>query len=367
MNLDQARILALHRDLVKIPSVSKNEAEIVAFVAGFLDLPGIDVRVIGRNVVARRGSGPSFLLNSHLDTVPPAPDWTRDPFDVVSEDGKVWGLGSNDAKASVAAMIAAFLGADVETLGLELVLTLVCDEETGGAGTELVLPKLIEEGLRPLGAVVGEPTSLDVAASQKGMMVMELIARSESAHSANARALGLDNAVFKLARDLVALEGVDLGPEDEGLGRTTMEPTVLSGGHARNRTPAEVRCVLDLRTVPTTPHGELAERLAKVVAGELVATSVRLEPRACPEDAMVLAAARAARPGARVYGSPTMSDLVFMKDWPAIKCGPGLSARSHRADEFVLESEILDGVLFYSRLIDEMALRAGGDYREENA
>ncbi|MCB9832688.1 MAG: M20/M25/M40 family metallo-hydrolase [Planctomycetes bacterium] len=367
MSLDAAAILELHRQLVAIPSVSKNEAEIVAFAANRLERPGIEVRVLGRNLIARRGRGPTFLLNSHLDTVPPAADWTRPPHEVEVIDGRVYGLGANDAKASVAAMIAAFLAADVDSLGLELVLMLVCDEETGGAGTEYVLPQLVAEGLRPVGAVVGEPTGLDVAASQKGMMVVELIARGESAHSANARALGLDNAIWALARDLVALEGLDLGPEDEGLGRTTMEPTVLSGGQARNRTPAEVRCLLDLRTVPSTPHAELIARLAGAVRGELLPTSLRLEPRACPEDALVLAAARAARPEARVYGSPTMSDLVFMKDWPAIKCGPGRSERSHRADEFVLESEILEGVLFYARLIDEVALRAGGDYRGEEA
>lgn len=348
MTLD---VLALHRELVAIPSVSGHEEDKVAFVAERLQQPGVRVHVVGRNVVARRGNGPVFLLNSHLDTVPPAADWTREPWDVEVVDGRVYGLGSNDALASVGAMIDTFLAADVDKLGIELVLALVCDEETGGDGIEVVLPWLAERGVRPFGAVVGEPTGLAIASSQKGLMSVDLVHRGTSVHSANAEDLGVTNVSFAMARDLLAIESLDLGPAHADLGRTTIQPTVLRGGEARNRTPAEVRCTLDIRSVPSTSHESIEKLLRETLQGDVEVRSMRLESRACAADAVVLNAARAIRPDARVYGSATMSDFVFMTEWPAIKCGPGETARSHRADEFVLESEILDGCAFYRDLV----------------
>ena len=334
-------VLALHWALVAIPSVSHDEQAIADFVEGYLRDHGVAVERIGDNVVAGE---PGLLLCGHLDTVPPNKGWTRPPWEVSVEDGRVHGLGSNDAKASVAAMIAALL--DCEGAAL----LLVPDEESGGRGAEVAWPALRDRGWAPRGVVVGEPTALDLAVSQRGMLVVELVAEGDACHSANANAMGARSPVATLARDLVALQAMDLGPDDPDLGPTTLQPTVLAGGGAHNQVPAEARCMLDLRTVPTTPHAALLGRLRATVASRVEVRSQRLEPFACPPDAAVIAAARAARPEARLCGSPTMSDLVWFRSLPAIKVGPGRTQRSHRPDEYVLEEKVLAGAAFYTAL-----------------
>jgi acetylornithine deacetylase len=348
--------LAFHRELVRRPSPSHEEAEIVSFVEAVLrDVPGSRVERIGDNVVAIAGHGPRLLYCSHLDTVPPTDAWTRDPWDGALSEGRIWGLGSNDAKAAVAAMCAAFMEVAARGGPCELGLMLVCEEETGGAGAELAWPTLKSSGWIPDGVVVGEPTGLDVALAQRGLLICELEALGPSCHAANAAVLGVANPIRELVRDLVALESVDLGPPHPLLGPTTMEPTVIRGGDRRNVVPERASVWLDLRTVPGLTHGEIAERLAAATSGGLRIHSERLVPRSCHPDAAVVAAASLARPEARCFGSRTMSDLVFFEGVDAIKCGPGRSERSHTPDEFVTVEELLEGARFYGCLVEAFA------------
>ena len=359
--LTEAEILALHRALVGIRSVSGEEAAIAEFVERFLKDRGAAAERIGESVLALAGSGPVLLLDTHLDTVPPAPGWQRDPFTATVEDTRVYGLGANDAKAAAAAMIAAFLAVAGEGLPLTVALALVEGEETKGIGTERVLATLGERALAPAAAVVGEPTGLDLAVAEKGLLVLELVARGDACHAAHARALGARNAVRLLARDLVALEALDMGPPHPLLGPATLEPTRLEGGTARNVVPAEARVVLDGRVTPALDGGELARRV-RALAGscEVRVLSDRLKPREVAETAAIVRAARAARPEARLYGSPTLSDWARLDGVPAVKCGPGESRRSHTADEYVLEEEVLAGARFYVDLVREAARLMGG-------
>ena len=241
-------VLDLHRRLVAIRSVSHHEAEICNFVQSYLSDYGVETQRIGDNVAARAGKGPMLVLNSHLDTVPPTEAWTREPWKVTIQGGKVYGLGANDAKASVAAMIATFIRAKKN--GANLGLLLACEEETGGKGTEFAWPILQEQGWDARGVVVGEPTGLNIATSQKGMLLLELHSHGDACHAANATAMGATNAITELARDLVAIHDVDLGPAHPHLGGTTLQPTVLTGGRVRNQTPHHAHAVVDLRTVP---------------------------------------------------------------------------------------------------------------------
>jgi acetylornithine deacetylase len=359
VRLPEREILALHRAIVGIPSVSGNEAELAGFLEGRLRQRGVNLVRVGESLLALHGEGPVLLLDTHLDTVPPAPGWTRDPWDVSVVDGRVTGLGSNDAKASVAAMTAAFLAFSGMDLPFTLALALVEGEETKGVGTEAVLSELKRRGLEIEAAVVGEPTGLDVAVAQKGLMVLELIARGDACHAANAQALGARNAARLLARDLVALEGIDFGPAHPHLGPITLEPTQLRAGTARNVVPGEAAAVLDVRSTPALSAAEILRRVQERVSGEVRVLSDRLVPKETPRDAAIVQAACRVRPEARVFGSPTLSDMVFLGA-PAIKCGPGLSERSHTPDEFVLEEEVLAGARFYTRLIGVYAeLRAG--------
>ncbi|MEO7795230.1 MAG: M20/M25/M40 family metallo-hydrolase [Thermoanaerobaculia bacterium] len=368
MRLSREELLALHRDLVATPSVSGDEAAIVALLAVFLQDHGATVEQVGGSLVAWAGKAPAVrdvagvplvVLNTHVDTVPPAPGWTGEPYRGASKAGKVFGLGANDAKASVAAMTAALLAVSGVDLPFALALMLVRGEETKSLGTAEVVEELARRGIAPAMAVVGEPTGLDLAVAQKGLLVVELVARGEAAHAAHAKTLGAKNAVVSLARDLVTLAELPDGPLDPYLGRATVEPTVLSGGTARNVVPAEARAVLDCRTVPAEPPHALLARLRDAVSSELVVLSDRLVPVATDPASALVAAALRARPGARIYGSATLSDLTFFRGIPAVKVGPGESERSHRPDEFVLEQEIVDGAAFYESLLLELAAGMG--------
>jgi acetylornithine deacetylase len=360
--LPEREILALHREIAGIRSISGEEAGLADFMADLLARNGIAAERIGNSLLATLGRGPLLLLDTHLDTVPPASGWTRDPWGVESVDGRVYGLGANDAKAAVTAMTVAFLAFREADLPFTLALALVEGEETRGTGTEAVLAELARRGTPPHAALVGEPTGLDVAVAQKGLMVLELIAHGDACHAAHAAALGAKNAARRLAHDLVALERVDFGAPHPRLGPITLEPTQLRAGTARNVVPGEAVALLDVRTTPALGRREVVERIERMVKGEVRVLSDRLLPRETAESEPLVAAALQARPEARLFGSSTLSDLVFMEGIPALKCGPGRTERSHTPDEFVLESEILDGARFYTRFV-----RAYAEMREEEA
>lgn len=360
--MTDAQLLLLHREMVSIPSESHQEAALCGWLGERLASEGVCPERIGDNLVAAFGEGPALCFNSHLDTVPSSPGWTRPPHPAVVEQGRVYGLGSNDAKASAAAMLAAFLRLwHHPPPGLRLVLTLVAEEESGGKGTELILPRL-----GPLDAVVvGEPTGMEIAIAQKGLLVLELLAQGRSCHAAHAQALGAPNALRRLASDLTALDRVELGPAHPLLGPVTVEPTLASGGTARNVTPAEARCVLDLRTNPEPGHAALVERLRASVSGELRVLSDRLTSCSIePGDPLVRAAQRA-RPKAELIGSRGVSDLVFFAaaGVPGIKVGPGATERSHTPDEYVWEEEILEGARFYEQVARAYPPAAGKERR----
>lgn len=355
MMLPEREVLALHREIVEIPSVSGNEGDLADFLEVKLRRYKAKPERVGNSLLALAGEGPVLLLDTHLDTVPPAPGWTRDPWKAASEGGRIYGLGSNDAKAAVAGMIAAFLAFQEVDLPFTLALALVEGEETKGTGTQAVLSELERRGLSLEAAVVGEPTGLDLAVAQKGLMVLELLARGTACHAAHAAALGAVNAARRLARDLVALEGLDFGPPHGHLGPITLEPTLVQAGTARNVVPGEAMAILDVRTTPDLSCEEIVRRIQGLVEGEVRVLSDRLRPKETSPGIPLIEAARRARPGARLYGSATLSDMALLNGTPAVKCGPGRSERSHTPDELVLEDEVLDGARFYTRLVGTYA------------
>jgi acetylornithine deacetylase len=354
-------VVELHRLLVETRSVSGEEAALADLVEAWLaDRGRREVRVerIGNSVVAHRGdtSVAPLILNSHLDTVPASGAWTREPFRATREGDTVYGLGSNDAKASVAAMMIAFAETADEASASGVMLTLVEGEETKGDGTRSVFAELVRRGLRPAGLVFGEPTGLDLAIAQKGLVLLELHAKGTACHVAHAERLGATNALNVLARDLVALEGMDWGGEHPFLGRTTCSPTQAKAGVAHNVIPAEAQAVLDLRTTPEFTPEEIVERVRRAVASDVVVRSTRLGPVSTDPGERLIVAARRARPEAALFGSPTLSDMARVPGYfgtaPAVKVGPGRTERSHTADEFVTVQELIDGAAFYRRLID---------------
>jgi acetylornithine deacetylase len=295
--------------------------------------------------------GPTLALVSHLDVVPPGAGWTRDPFTPSVEGNRLYGRGSGDAKASVAAMLTA--AHDVATAGGpargRLLVILGYGEETRHTSMPAALSSVGEVDA----AIVGEPTNLDLAIAQRGLMMVDLVARGDQRHAGYASEGGFTNAVTALARDMVLLDGLFDDRTHPVLGRVTVTPTMLEGGISRNVTPPSVKAVLDVRSTPDWTHEEIADRLRERLASEVTVTSARLVPCQSLAASRLVEIARRARPEARMYGSPTCSDWVFLRHVDAVKCGPGTSRRSHTPDECVDLAEVTAARALYGRIAAE--------------
>lgn len=344
-------VLALHRALVAIPSLSHEEAEAADFVASVLAEAGLPVHRLDDNVWTQLGDGPDrLLLNSHLDVVPPSAEHPYPPFKPTVVDGKVYGRGAVDAKASGAAMLAAVIALHRDGFrpeGGSVVLALTTCEETGGGynGLETLRPHLPELSA----ALVGEPTDLRPCTAQKGLLILHGEAHGTTAHAARAH-LG-DNAIVRAARDATRLAAHRFERTDPLLGPPTASVTQIEGGTASNVVPDRCRFTLDVRSVPAYTHTELVAELDALTESTLHIHSDRLVPVATPRGSRIVRAAEAAS-GAPPFGSPTMSDWIFLKDLPVVKIGPGSSALSHTADEHVAEAELERAVAVYRDLIE---------------
>ncbi|HTL06462.1 MAG TPA: M20/M25/M40 family metallo-hydrolase [Gemmatimonadales bacterium] len=344
--------IELLSELVAIPSVSGAEADVAAHLEQVARRASLPVRRDDASVTIALESGrpgPTLALLSHLDVVPPGEGWTRDPFTPVIEGDRLYGRGSGDAKASVAAMTLAAADLAGKLAQGRLLVILGYAEETRATTMATAVARA-----GPIdAAIVGEPTNLAAAIAQRGLMMAELVARGDQRHAGYASDGAFTNAITALASDLSRLDGIVAERSHPVLGATTVTPTMLEGGVSRNVTPPVARAVLDIRSTPAWPHGELAAALKQRIAGEFVVTSDRLVPCETPPDSRLLAAARRAAPGLATFGSPTCSDWVFVRDRDAIKCGPGTSRRSHTADEYVDLPEVSAARAFYARVAQE--------------
>ena len=343
----------LLRDLVRIPSESGKEDAVVARVERAMTELGMTPVRSGRNVHATLGTeGPLLLLNSHTDTVPVGEGWTVDPLGAELKDGRIYGRGSNDAKASGVAMMLGTARAYAKNPPKGRVcLALSCEEEINGKGLET----LIGELPRPDAAVVGEPTGLQPAVAQKGLLILEITAKGRSAHAAHG---GGVNAIEAAAQDVLALAGLSFERAHPALGRPSLAVTQINGGTRHNVIPDRCKLVVDIRTTPDYEPEQIAAQVGTLVKGEVSVRSQRLRSVDTDPESAIVRAALAANPGARPYGSPTLSDWVFLKGIPTVKCGPGDSRRSHTPDEFVTVAELEAGVVFYETLIREYFKRA---------
>lgn len=335
-------------ELVAIPSVSGDELAIAVFVERWLRDHGLDAVRDDRNVVARvrgKAPGPVLLLCSHLDVVPAGEGWTSDPFVPVVVGDKMVGRGCNDAKASGTAMLlaAAALAADPPACG-EVILALTCEEERGRHGLERILASL-----GPIdAALVGEPTGLQPAVAQNGLLILDLVARGRAGHAA--RPTLAVNAIDIAARDVIALHGLTWEPHNAHVGAMTLVVTQIQAGHAHNIIPGECRMVVDIRTIPEIQSWVVVERVRATVASEVIVRSDRLAPARTPDGARILDAVVQAIPDARPFGSPTVSDWAHLKGIAAVKIGPGISEVSHTVDEWVDLRQVDEAVAVYERI-----------------
>ena len=343
----------LLRELIAIPSVSGQEAELAVFIEETVRRWGLEVVRTDSGVrveVRGWGAGPTIALASHLDVVPPGAGWTRDPFTPLIEGTRLYGRGSGDAKASVAAMLYAAKDI-VDSGGMDagrLVIILGFGEETKNT----TMGAAAEEAGEIDAAVIGEPTGLDFAIAQRGLMMVDLLAQGDQRHAAYATGDdGFTNSVQLLAQDLIKLSSLFAARSHPVLGRAMATATMLEAGISRNITPPVARAVLDVRSTPDWTHEELAEELRRSLVSDVIVTSRRLVPCETPPGSRLLSTAAGLRPGATQFGSPTCSDWVFFRDRDTIKCGPGTSRRSHTADEYVDIPEVTAARNFYGELV----------------
>jgi len=339
-------VLRLLADLVAARSPSREEGPAADVIEAWCRGKG-DVLRVDRNVAMQRGSGegPTLLVCSHHDTVPATSAWTRPPWTPTIEGGRMYGLGANDAKGCLSAMAVAC--ATARTGRGRIVFAAVCEEEVGRGGLEAFLPGLPA----PDSAIIGEPTGLDIATAQNGLLILDATVRGRAGHAARPHLA--DNPIPRLARDLLAVDALRLDREHPVAGRTTHAVTVVKAGERHNVIPAEATYTVDLRTTAAYSHAELADLVRGAVSADVVVRSDRFHPVATPPDARILAAARVARPEARLFASPTLSDWAHLRDVPAIKWGPGLSEVSHTADEWVELGMVEAAVDAYRRAIEE--------------
>jgi acetylornithine deacetylase len=298
--------------------------------------------------VGDASAGPTLALATHLDVVPPGEGWTRDPFTPVIEGDLLFGRGSGDAKASVAAMLYA-LGDLLHRPPRGRALGLFTfGEETRDA----TMPAAVARIDRLDAALVGEPTNLQVAIAQRGLMMVDLVAMGDQRHAGYAGEGGFRNAITALAAELVKLDGIVSERVHPVLGTTTVTPTMLEAGVSRNVTPPSARAVLDIRSTPAWPHDELEAALRARLDCHVAVTSARLVPVETPRDSRLLAAIREVNPEVATYGSPTCSDWCFLRHLDAVKVGPGTSRRSHTPDESVDLPEVVAARAFYRNVAE---------------
>jgi acetylornithine deacetylase len=332
--------------LVSTPSVSGDEAKIANDLSAILSEEGFRFQRQGNNVWWTLGKGerPHLVLLSHLDTVPPCAGWSSSPFEPQLENGKLIGLGANDAKGSVAAMIIAAREIQHGDLEGSITFAFVADEERGGEGIRTIKPKLDQIDA----AVIGEPTRLEVCTSQRGLLILRCTAHGKAAHAAHAH-LG-ENAIHKAARDISRLAAVEFDAF-EGLGATRAQVTQISGGLARNQVPDCCDFFVDLRTTPNLDHSAVIAEIGARLESKVTVHSHRYEPVATDASELVVRAALEVTQASAGVASVTTSDWAFLKGIPAVKVGPGDTNRSHRPNEYLLLSELEAGAAFYSRFV----------------
>lgn len=350
-----AQLLA---ELVSTPSLSRDEGRVAGALCDWLRARDLPAERWGDNVICvLEGDepGPTLLLNSHLDTVSAREGWETDPWTPTLRDGRMYGLGSGDAKASVAAMAHAIWRCAEQ--GVErgrLVFAATVMEEVGGGGLEHIL-----DDLGPIdAALVGEPTSLRGALAQGGLLILEACAQGRTSHAARGH-LGV-NALTAAARDLLALDEMHLEREHPLLGGSTAHATVIRGGERHNVIPDRCEYTIDIRYTPSYEAEELVALVDERVEAEIRVRSDRLRPVETSADAPIVSAMEAEHPDLGPFGSPTMSDWVHLRGVDAIKIGPGDSEHSHTPNESVDLDEVITAVDIYAACAQRFLARAPG-------
>ncbi len=337
------------KQMVAIPSVSRDEDGVASLIEETLRSKGYRVNRMGNNnwVMSRhwKEGKPVVLLDSHIDTVKPVAAWKRDPFTPEeTEDGTVYGLGTNDDGASVVSLMQAFLA--VESMGgsegYNLIYLASCEEEVSGKnGIESVLPQLPEVSF----AVVGEPTGMQPAIAEKGLMVIDVTEEGVAGHAARQ---GGVNAIYKAVDDICWIRNHGFDRVSPLLGPVKMTVTIIGAGTQHNVIPDKCTFTIDVRSNELYSNRELFDEISQRLQGEAKARSFRLNSSRIEMNHPFVEKLLAM--GLTPFGSPTLSNQALMS-FPSVKIGPGDSSRSHSADEFIRVAEIDDAIRKYCELL----------------
>lgn len=337
----------LLKDLIVRSSFSRQEEQTAQLLTDFFKQREVPVQRLQNNIWAYNkhfhASKPTILLNSHHDTVKPNPGYTRDPYAADTVDGKLYGLGSNDAGGCLVSLIAAFLYYyEREDLPYNLCMLASAEEEVSGSnGVALAIEQIQNIEF----AIVGEPTLLDLAVAEKGLMVLDCEAIGVSGHAAREEG---DNAIYKAMADIDWFRSYTFEKQSAFLGPVKMSVTMINAGSQHNVVPASCSFVVDVRTTDVYTNQEVLGIIEAHVRANVQARSTRLNSSSIAVDHPIVQAGLSL--GKNIYGSPTMSDQALIP-YPSVKIGPGDSARSHTADEFIYLQELSDGVELYIQLL----------------
>lgn len=354
MNLTQLteESISLLVDLVKTPSISGSEAEVAGKIRLFLSEKGIDCEAIGNNTLCRNlhwdSNKPTILFNSHVDTVKVVDGWTADPFGGIIEDDCLTGLGSNDAGAPLVSLLAVFRYFHArEDLPFNLLYAATCEEENSGKNG---VAALAEEFKDVTFAIVGEPTQMKLAVAEKGLVVFDCEAKGKAGHAARNEGI---NAIYKALDDVEKIIHCKLDKVSPLLGSVKMTVTQINAGFQHNVVPDTCRFVVDVRTNECYSNAEIASLVDQMLESDVKPRSLRLNSSGIEMDHPFVERAKSL--GIECFGSPTLSDQSLMH-CKSVKIGPGDSARSHTANEYIYLSEIREGVKIYVDLLEGLNL-----------
>lgn len=336
--------------MIEIPSLSGEEDAVASLLVSFLEQKKVPVHRHGNNLWAYNrhfdAAKKSILLCSHIDTVPPNGGYTKDPYSAITEGDKLFGLGSNDAGASVVALTALFLHFfEQKELHYNLCLALVAEEErVGGNGVSSILDKLENIDF----AVVGEPTEMRMAVAERGLMVLDCVVTGKSGHAAHDNTI---NPIYLAMKDIEWFSTYKFANVSPLLGEVRMSVTVIESGSRHNVVPAECHFTVDVRSNECYTHAEILDEINAHVGCRVTPRSTRLKPSSIDLSHPIVKAAE--RLGIPLFGSKTLSDQALLP-FPSVKIGVGDSLRSHTADEYVCLSELESGILKYIAIFEKI-------------
>ena len=347
---------ALLRKLVSLQSFSGEENLRADYLVHYLSERGVEAERIANNIIVKQphydASKLTFMLNSHIDTVRPAKGYTFDPFNPPASNTHIYGLGSNDAGASVVSLLQSFLHFYNQELPFNLLLVLSAEEENSGQNG---MRRLANELTYVDYALVGEPTGMRAAIAERGLLVIDGEAKGKSGHAARNEGV---NAIYIALEDIKKLQSVKFDKVSPTMGEVKLTVTQINAGTQHNVVPDTCTFVVDIRPTDCYTNPEIMEQLQAITESELRARSLTNKSSGTPQDHILMTCLQ--RLHTETYVSPTTSDWMRLT-CPALKMGPGESERSHQSDEFVFIKELEQGIDGYIRFINELA----AIYKEE--